>query len=584
MKRGWLFAAAVVVLIGVSAITYRLQKQEPAVYDGMHHASQGDKSVYGVLPVASGKSSGIRGAIVSHHLLIGDHIAETFASMGSEDTTTVVIIGPDHFRRGPGSILVSRYPYETPWGTIEPDLPFIDDLIDDGIGQEDEYVFEIEHSIASVVPYVKYYFPNAKIVPIVLQRNVASAKSKELGTYLADKLPDDSVVIASVDFSHHQGITAGAFHDAKSVETIRTFDFASLPRLEIDSPPSITALLHYLDEKGARRPVSFLNTNSVQFLNIPDSEDVTSYLLATFADGKKEGTGAVSILAVGDVMLGRGVSEALDEGVDLFERFRAVEGNFLKGFDIFIANLEGPITDAEDCQDKDITFAFDPSVAKVLKENALTHVNLANNHTLDCGPEGLTDTKRYLDESGIKYVGGGTLAESTRTEVVAGKRIATLGIDRTTAPLTSDIVYSHIRSLDQTNDYVVVEIHWGIEYDSTESTSQKEFAHGLIDSGADAVIGHHPHVAQPIEFYHGKPIFYSLGNFIFDQIGKEVNTGIAAGVVFKEKGTEVFVFPYTINAEHQPGLMPFVEAQTYCRSMDINIPSGVTDECILKSW
>lgn len=582
MARGALLVGLLAILLVVGAGVQNLRKEAPVVYEGLHYASHGDNSFYGDIAATSiSRIPGIRGAVVSHHLLMADDIAKTFAAMGDTAVETVVIVGPDHFRAGPGIVAVSRFPYETPWGIVEPALPFIDALIREGVATQDEYVFEAEHSISSLVAYVKYHFPNAKIVPIVLQRNVAPEVSAMIGRYLAAQLPLHSIVIASVDFSHHLDATAADFHDAKSIEAIRAFDFASLSRLEIDSPASIAVLLRYVSDVGARHALSFFNTNSSRFLGLPDSDDVTSYLFATFGAGDEEDRGAVSVLAVGDVMLGRSVGKAYDKGVDFFGRFRGVEGNFLRGFDMFIANLEGPITDTDSCQHKEIVFKFDPSVAKYLKRNGVTHVNLSNNHSFDCFSLGLEDTVRHLDAAGIRHMGGGPLAESTRTEVVHGKRIAIFGIDRTIAPVDPELVYAHLSLLEEDHDYTLVEVHWGLEYEKTESALQKEFAHGLVDHGADAIIGHHPHVVQPIEVYKQRPIFYSLGNFIFDQIGREVNTGIATGLVFTEGAIQGFVFPYA-NTNYQPGLMPYQEAQDFCKTIVPQSVRDVENDCVFN--
>ncbi|KND47244.1 MAG: poly-gamma-glutamate synthesis protein (capsule biosynthesis protein) [Parcubacteria bacterium C7867-004] len=583
MRKALLLVAIVGLCVAAVLAVHLFKKDLQTVYEGTHYASHMQEHFYGDMASADTVfTPGIKGAIVSHHLLVADHIAQTFASMTNDQVKTVVIIGPDHFSRASGKVSVSRYPYETPWGRVEPDTEVIDGLISARLAEENEYVFEIEHSIGSLAPYVRYHFPNARLVPIVVDRSTSPEDAVKLGTYLAANLDEGALVIASVDFSHHLGTTAADFHDAKSVETVRAFDFASLARLEVDSPASLYAVLTYLEAKGAQRPVMFDTTNSARFLGIPDSDDVTSYLFATFAEGPKESTGAVSMFAAGDLMLGRDVAKKMAQGTDLFERFRGVEGNFLRGFDMFIANLEGPITNSTECQKKELSFSFNPSVTPYLKKNGLTHVTLANNHSNDCFAAGISDTKQNLTEQGIRYVGGGTLAESTRTEKVAGKRIAILGIDRTVQPVAPGLVYAHLRSLEESHDYTIVEVHWGLEYELTESTDQRTLAHGMIDSGADVIIGHHPHVVQPVESYAGKPIFYSLGNFVFDQFGKETNTGMAVGLVLADAAISTYLFPYTINSAHQPDLMEYKEAQAYCSTQDIRIEPFGKDACALR--
>ncbi len=291
----------------------------------------------------------------------------------------------------------------------------------------------------------------------------------------------------------------------------------------------------------------------------------------------------IHILAVGDTMLGRSVGVAYESGTDLFAQFRSSKKELIDAVDIFIANLEGPITETSKCQNKEIVFSFNPSVASMLAENGITHVSLANNHSFDCFEHGLVDTKRYLDEAGIVYAGGGALRESATTTIVRGKRIAIMGIDRTIAPPKKELVFEHVQNLTRNHEYVVVEVHWGNEYELIESDDQRTLAHGLIDAGADVIIGHHPHVVQPIEFYNGKPIFYSLGNFIFDQIGKERNTGIAVELLLGEKEIKTIIHPYTISRERQPTPMPGNEALLYCASLISSIPSLEGNACTFSA-
>lgn len=286
------------------------------------------------------------------------------------------------------------------------------------------------------------------------------------------------------------------------------------------------------------------------------------------------------MLFMGDTMLGRAVGVQYARGTDLFANFRGPNATFMQGYDLVVANLEGPITETEECQNKEIVFKFAPSVAQMLKNNGVTHVSLANNHSYDCLSQGLIDTKRYLDEAGIRYAGGGrTLPESTITETVRGTRIAILGIDRTIAPHDPELIYEHLGSLEGAHDYTIVEVHWGNEYETTESESQRTLARGMIDAGADLIIGHHPHVVQPIEVYNRKPIFYSLGNFIFDQIGEATNTGIAISLERSEADTAVTVHPYTINPSRQPTHMTSERKNTYCQALAVIGISRQQDPC-----
>ena len=200
--------------------------------------------------------------------------------------------------------------------------------------------------------------------------------------------------------------------------------------------------------------------------------------------------------------------------------------------DIAIANLECPFgTHGTRVEDKEFTFLASPKLLSYAKSAGFDGFGLANNHIMDFGPEGLEQTISILDSLGIKHCGAGEdISEARRPMVfhVRGKKIAVLAYSNTfpksywanskrpgTAFGHAKFVRADIAKLRDTVDFIVVFFHWGAERLDTPKTYQKSLAHIAIDSGADLVIGSHPHVVQGFELYHGKPIFYSLGNYAF---------------------------------------------------------------------
>ena len=233
---------------------------------------------------------------------------------------------------------------------------------------------------------------------------------------------------------------------------------------------------------------------------------------------KEESDSTAKILFVGDIMLDRGVAmyaekqgtEAIFRGVvDIFDRADAVVGN-----------LEGTIT-AETPVAKSgsgiLRFTFDQKFASVLKDAGFTALSLANNHSADFGATGFTATKDILRAVGIKYFGGAVNAGELSTRITfPDTTICLVGYhDLYTFDQTSAI--SEIGRLDPECPWVVVVAHWGDEYIHEPNARQIKLAHQFVDAGADLVIGAHPHVVQPMESYRGRMIFYSLGNFVFDQ-------------------------------------------------------------------
>jgi poly-gamma-glutamate synthesis protein (capsule biosynthesis protein) len=201
--------------------------------------------------------------------------------------------------------------------------------------------------------------------------------------------------------------------------------------------------------------------------------------------------------------------------------------------DIAMVNLENPLTRATlSSPNKQFNFKADPEAVEVLTHGGVDIVNLANNHTMDYEEPGLVETLETLEQAGIHAVGAGrNLTEARRPEIieVKGQRIAYLGyydanfhaasVDLAgTNPLQHEHqqrVAEDIRAIRDQVDWVIVNYHWGIELSEYPADWQIELAHATIDQGADLVVGHHPHVLQGAEIYKGKPIIYSLGNFIF---------------------------------------------------------------------
>jgi gamma-polyglutamate biosynthesis protein CapA len=242
----------------------------------------------------------------------------------------------------------------------------------------------------------------------------------------------------------------------------------------------------------------------------------------------------LTITMVGDMMFGRNIEEVVVPNIGYERLFEHVRPYF-EHSDYVTGNFDNPIVyrDGYPKADKFIHVKSRPEVAKALKNVGFDSVNLANNHVKDYGKQGLMDTLKALDEQDIDTVGAGRdLKSATKVSyrTVNGVKIAVVGFsdviprDFTArknragiAPADPDIFFPLVAKAKSNADLVLVHIHWGLEYDSGYHPRQQDIAHALVDAGADIVIGHHPHVLEPVEVYKNGVIFYSLGNFVFDQ-------------------------------------------------------------------
>jgi poly-gamma-glutamate synthesis protein (capsule biosynthesis protein) len=229
----------------------------------------------------------------------------------------------------------------------------------------------------------------------------------------------------------------------------------------------------------------------------------------------------ITILHVGDVMLDRHVAVLIERhGIDwIFAPLVSSSPDFFSAPDITMLNLEGPFAERRIDTTKSIAFRFDPLYAAYLADIGVDLVSLANNHAQDMGRAAFEETKVHLNAVGIRYVGEqyAVNSSSLHYETVASTTIAFIAINDTHPGTNIDRAIELITYAETVADLTIITIHWGAEYQLVSNERQRTLARKFVDAGADAVIGHHPHVVQEIEIYNGVPIAYSLGNFVFDQ-------------------------------------------------------------------
>lgn len=275
-----------------------------------------------------------------------------------------------------------------------------------------------------------------------------------------------------------------------------------------------------------------------------------------------------TLIFAGDIYLSPYVLEQYDrEGISgvLSEKLLS---EMAQG-DVVMANEEFPFSiGGEQAPDKQFTFRVNPSYINILKDMGVHGVTLANNHALDYGPEALEETFETLDGAEIAYVGAGMDRERASKPffVQTGRKtFGFLGASRVIpvpewnienqqpgmlCTYDSTLLCEAIRQAKQQCDFLTVYVHWGIERENTPQEYQRQLAEEYIDTGADLVIGAHPHVLQGVEYYNGKPIVYSLGNFIFNQ---EIPSTMLLKVnVTPENETLLQIFPaYAAGAKTQ---------------------------------
>ena len=328
---------------------------------------------------------------------------------------------------------------------------------------------------------------------------------------------------------------------------------------------------------GAATPDGILDVETTSGENANQSDDAATVDEKANANDTKD-TGDTTIILTGDVLFANAFKAAYDAGG--IERVVSPELlEQLKAADILMVNNEFPFSDrGEPMADKQFTFRCSPSYAKALNEMGVDIVSLANNHTLDYGRAALSDTFNALDGAGILYGGAGDSvdrAKEVQVVEVNGKKYGFIAVSRVVPSADWKIesatpglftcydaaaLIEVIKEAKQTCDFVTVFPHWGTEYSEQPNPVQRELAKQCMDAGADLIVGAHTHCLEGIGYIDGKPVFYSLGNFIF---GQNIDKSAAVKVTVAEDGTVSYA------------LIPVYASDGQTKQMDANAASGL---------
>ena len=239
----------------------------------------------------------------------------------------------------------------------------------------------------------------------------------------------------------------------------------------------------------------------------------------------------ITLIAVGDVMLGRSVNAKIRSLNNFIYPFLKT-ASFLKSADLTFINLEAPFYDHCPTINEGMKFCADPRAVEGLVFAEIDIVNLANNHIRNYGTEGVALTQSLLRQSKIDFL---SFEENFLVKVIQGTRLGFLGFDLTSGYQEKKVI-TQVKEEKAKVNILIVSFHWGQEYAQEPSPSQVKLAHQAVEAGADLIIGHHPHIIQRVEDYQGAKIVYSLGNFVFDQAwSEETKKGLVGLFTFQNK-------------------------------------------------
>lgn len=224
------------------------------------------------------------GGIIPHHLVAGSLIGELFARLKNQNPKTIILIGPNHYERGDAIVISSPNDWETKFGVVGTDQQILDTLHEKNLVSFNNEVMVEEHSTQGMMPYVSYFTPQAKVVPLILSALITKQELEKLAIALEEYVKNGAIVIAPVDFSHHLTADEASERDKVTLEVIQTKDIDRLLKLKsqyTDSAASIALLIMLMEKTGHGTFTLDHHTNSGELLG-DLSREVTSYITGTF--------------------------------------------------------------------------------------------------------------------------------------------------------------------------------------------------------------------------------------------------------------------------------------------------------------
>ncbi len=281
---------------------------------------------------------------------------------------------------------------------------------------------------------------------------------------------------------------------------------------------------------------------------------------------------STSVLVFGDMMLDRNVREKINKNGAEYP-FELIK-NMLSGNDIVVVNAEGSFTSFDSVtlgkNHAPLNFTFDPLLLNTLKKLGFTLIGQANNHTLNFGVIGFAESTSSITKIGLNYFGDPSNIDiKPYIANINGEKIGFVAYNEFSYQGKNKVILT-IQEVKNKVSYLIVYPHWGEEYNQTFTQAQQKLAHEFVDAGADAVIGTHPHVIESIEIYKNKPIFYSIGNFIFDQAQTGPKTeGLAIKILLKKDSVIYEINPFFIKRA-QVSLMDEANRQIILNTLSIS--------------
>lgn len=504
------------------SIVIDFAKNSPQEYmEGIYAAGQ---------EVVAPETARIRGVIVPHHLTATAAIASGIAMLAHQRFAKILLISPDHFRQCPTVLCTADTEFHTPLGDATADAMTLDTLRASPLVTDLPALFNHEHGISAVVPYLAQAFPGVPVTPVVMsQFEPWKNRGNDLVALVNSAATDDTIIVVSSDFSHYLPLADAEKKDELTAQAIFSADLDAIADLknpsQSDCPNCLFVLASLAEHRGFYNPSVVRHTNSATLLGDLRAKETTSHFAMVWYANDPVGSDAPAF--AGDVTLTRGFPPPLPKKA----------AAWWAGTGLRVVNLEGPL--ARHCPPQKHPYLFCNLIADWQNISTLaTHWGTRNNHMFDRGAAGVSATEQAISD-------GKELPLTETTWSDGDVRIFAITSVLNPVPVPPGEVQKEtaavITALSETPEpkkLNVVFIHGGEEYHALTTTAHATFLRGFIEAGADAVIETHSHIPGDVELYRGKPIFRGLGNFLFDQTTKST-TATRKMVRLKKTGDTV---------------------------------------------
>lgn len=506
----------------------------------------------------------VSGGVVPHHLLAEDVIDSFFQYLSELNIENIVILSPDHFD---ASVLTGN----SFIGVDYEDETFLDcpinETILDSINKLNLALninaVSSDHGVSNLIPYIRKYLPESRVLPLLISPRTTSEEMDEL-IQIINENSVNTVVIASVDFSHYLPREVAEFHDIKSISALIEFRENDFPSLEVDCWQALYGARLFSKLRKMEKYYIVGKGGSWDYMDDELDEkgdETTSYFSVVFqntgqqSEMEKEET----ILFTGGIVFDDNLEELINQNSALYP-FEKIE-RFLRGVNVVVGNLEGTIVyESSDFTDNTANFHLLPEITGGL---FWSHFNLLSLG----GDQSLSEAKEALDKWDIEYMGNPTICG--KESVIEYKDIAFLSFNMIYKQNCSEAEISALVSetrASEPDSYIAVIINWDEKSNLSGLTKQRELARKIIDAGADIIVGQYAQAIQKIELYENKPIFYSLGHFIDNQYLSEEQEGLVVGVELYENSINYHIFPIKIS-QGQTILLTGIEKTDFLKTL-----------------